>query len=172
MNDHNGGLRYLARTLASPTYPFTNTGVRILSVLARNRSSEQVDTPSAKGFTVGVPAKPRGSEIPLSAAAVGKRSLRVLPEESPHIEVLDSTIPVDEMPGGTLAEANEHQAILVEAAVSVGILLEEVLEVNDRDLSEPVEVVRFKRFLRPLRYPVRLGSFVSGHDSEGRAIGI
>lgn len=95
---------------------------------------------SAEVFIVGVPAKPRRSEIAFDVSAVGEWPVRVFPEESPHIEVLYSATPVDEMLGGTLAEANEHPAIPVEV---VGMSLEEVIEVNDRDLGESLEVVRF-----------------------------
>ena len=76
---------------------------------------------------------------------------------------------MDKVPGGTLAEADEHPSIPVHVAC-LRTSAEEVIEVTARDLGEPVEVVHFERFLRPLRYLVRLGSFVSSHDSEGRAI--
>jgi hypothetical protein len=113
VNDHDGGLGYLTRTRPTAGKPSANAIVRILYVLAKNRSSEQVDTPSATVFTVGVPTKPRGSEIPLAVSAVRERPLWVFPEESPDIEVLDSAVAVDEVPGGTLAKADEHQAIPV-----------------------------------------------------------
>lgn len=185
MNDHDGGLGYLTRTRPTAAKPSANAIVRILSVLARNRSSEQVDAPSATVFIVGVPTKPRGSEIPLAVSAVREGLLRVFPEESPDIEVLDSAIPVDEVPGSTLAKANEDQAIPVEAA-GLGTS-SEVLKVIDRDFSEPVKMMLSNRFPRPLRDRIRGGLFVFGHQSlpacernssqqfkisPGRAVGI
>ena len=140
----------ISRGLAPPLASHArNAIVRILPVLARNRSSEQVDAPSATGCVVGVPTKPRGSEIPLGVSAVGERLLRMCPEKGPGIEVSDSAIPVDEVPGSTLAKADEQQAIPIAAAV-VGISLEEVLEVIGRNLGEPAKMMLLNRFPRPV----------------------
>ena len=114
-------------------------------------------------FIVRVPTKPRGSEIPPAVSTVGEPSRWVFPEEDPDVEVPDSAIAVDEVPGGTLAKANEHQAIPVAVAV-LGISLEEVLEVTDRDSGKPAKMMRLDRFPRPLRHRIQAGLFVFGHQ--------
>ena len=110
---------------------------------------------------VGVPTKPGGPEIPLGVSAGGERSL-AFPEEGPDIEVLDSAIPVDEVLGSTLAKANDHQAIPV--ADMLGVSLEEVVEVTDRDFGEPVKMMPLDLFPRTLSHRTRGGLFVSGHQ--------
>ena len=102
--------------------------------------AEYIDPSPSIASIVGMTPEPGASEIPFAVPARGKFPLWVFPKESPDVEILDSAIPMDEVPGTALAKANQHPSVPVEIAC-LRTSVEQSLKFTDRDLGQPAHTV-------------------------------
>lgn len=135
--------------------------MRLLTITAANRSSENVDASSPKVLIVWVTSKPGGSKIHPLVSTIWKRPIGMHSEESPEIKVLYSTIPMKKVSGTALAKANHHQPIPIQVA-KVRFAIEQVRQVVDRNPRKPAEMVQLKPFKRTIHHiaPPVLGVLV------------